>query len=109
MRAKTWLPALALALGLAGSARAQRALTFGGPIGPIQNQVVSTPVPNLPIAVPQISPNRTGFKLLNFMPSQSMTNSKPVKGFSIFPTAKQMPGADYLKAFKYGRGVPIMP
>jgi hypothetical protein len=109
MRANRWLPALVLALGLAGAAQAQRAFTFGGPIGPLQNQVINTPVPNLPIASPQVLTGRTGFRLFNFMPHNSRMNNTPVIGRSIFPTPKQMPGMDYLRAFKYGRGVSIVP
>jgi hypothetical protein len=110
MRAVRWLGVLALGLGLAGPASAQRCLPWGW-VGPTQNQI--TPLSSaqlaMPIAAPMTLQNRTGFRLTDYMPSRLFLGSRPVIGGSVFPAAKDMPNVDYLKPFKYGRGVSVVP
>jgi hypothetical protein len=96
------LAVLVVGLGMAGSASAQRTLTFNAFFGPTQNVPITTENVNAPIAAPQTISN--SFSLKNFFPSISRMNAKPVIGQSQFPTVGQQPGLDYLSAFHFRRG-----
>ena len=112
MRAPIWLAGLVIGLCWAESASAQGALTWGGPVGPIQQQVINTQDVNVPIAQPQFLPSRSfsSMSLTQFIPPFFRSaNSKPVLGASQFPTPAQMPGSNYLKSFRFYRGTPIQP
>jgi len=110
MRKSKWLPALVLGLCFAGQAPAQTLNLFNfGTTQPIQNVPIDTSTANIPIAQPQTLPNAVGHKLASFIPGFTSFSNQRVTGVSQFPTPSQMPGLDYLKAFKYGRGVPIVP
>jgi hypothetical protein len=111
MRASKWLAALALALGLAGQASAQQFFGFGI-LNTTNSNSSSAPTvvtSNAPIAVPQTGGGITNLRLRNFFPSFTRPSNEHRIGVSQFPTASQMPGLDYLKAFKYGRGVSMVP
>jgi hypothetical protein len=105
------LCALTLFLAAGASARAQVAgpLFFGGGVDPTKLVFVpiNTQASVVPIAEPQT--RSTGFSLLSFMPRFLLPSSKPVIGQSTYPSESQLPGADYLKAFRYraARPVPI--
>lgn len=107
MRNLKWLAAGVVALGLAAPAFAQVNTTSFGGIDPrqVRGQMIDTShsVAPVPIAQPQIF-NHT-FSLANFLPNLSMFTggTSPVIGMSRYPTADQLPGKEYLKAFGYHR------
>jgi hypothetical protein len=111
MRTPIWLAGLVVGLGWAGPASAQWALTWGGPVSPIVQQVVNTQNVNVPIAQPQYLPSRSfsSMSLTQFIPPAFTGNSKPVLGSSQFPTPAQLPGSNYLKSFQFRRQGPIQP
>jgi hypothetical protein len=102
------LAAVGLALVLARPAPADW-LNFGRHEPWTQSQQVVTPVAtNIPIGGAQ--PGPLSSRLTSLMPSwiPIRTNTSGA-GQTKWPTYKDMPGLDYLKAFHYGRGVPIVP
>jgi hypothetical protein len=105
MRTGRWLAALLLAAGLAGPARAQRAVPWGSNNAPIQYVVVGPNGTKQPIASPQ-QLGASKFSLNSFFHTPSTFSANPVHGHSVFPTQDQMPGVDYLKLFRYRRGKP---
>lgn len=99
-RAYVWLGALGLALGVAGSAHAQRTLLFPSNSFPRSYKPFMTEDPNKPIATPQYLPSRTSTSLLSFFPSFSPISAKPVHGTTSYPTPNQLPGVGYLSIFR---------
>jgi hypothetical protein len=107
MRISIGLAAVVVTLGLASSSPAQQVITFGfGNLGPTQNVPITVP-PNTPIASPQTA--TTKFSLASFFPKLSLPFGKALFGQSNFPTPKNLPGREYLKAFGYARPGPIGP
>jgi hypothetical protein len=108
MRALIWLAGLVVGLCWAQSASAQWALSWLGPVGPIQQQVVDTRNANVAIAQPQVLPNRvfSSMSLTQFIPAAFKGNSAPVLGTSQFPTPAQLPTSSYLKPFGFYRPIP---
>lgn len=98
-RAYTWLGALGLALGLAGSAHAQNFL-FPSASFPRTYKPFMTEDPNQPISTPQYLPNRTSFSLINFFPSITPMSATPIHGTTTYPTPNQLPGPGYLSIFR---------
>ena len=108
MRTSVWLAAVAAALGLAGTASAQSALTWGGTGTSRQYHIVgtdSTLSSASAIASPQTL-SSTKFSLSSFFHTPTPMNNHRVIGRSQYPTYNQMPGADYLKAFRGRVGMP---
>jgi hypothetical protein len=108
MRKYMWVVGLALALGLAGSARAQ-VITFGPVVGQITNSNVDYRNVNAPVGASV--PRSGGFKLTNlFHQTTSISNTIPT-GKSTFPTPSQMNAAapSYFKPFQMYRAQRISP
>jgi hypothetical protein len=102
MRTSAWLAAAALGLGLAGTAPAQSALTWGGTGTTRQYHIVGTDstLSNASaIASPQTL-SSTSWSLTSFFHTPTPMTNQRVRGSSQFPTYQQMPGTDYLKAFR---------
>ncbi len=101
MRHWMWATAVAAMLALVGSASAQ---TTNGFFGPSPSQITYQPINTSDSVVPIASPiTRSPFgKLLDFFPSFSFGNSKPIIGQSIFPTGYGVPKG-YLRPFGYQR------
>jgi hypothetical protein len=98
MRTKAMFAGLVVALWAAGSASAGS--WWFTSTGPISYQVVDTGAPTAPIAAPETLTNKTGFNLFQFNPQfRGNTNTRNLPT-SNFPTASQLPAADYLKAFR---------
>jgi hypothetical protein len=104
MRATKWLAALGVALALGGAVSAQSFFGFGSSSTPA-GKVVDT---SKAIALPMPAPSATT-RLRGFIPAFRGFSNQRTMPTSNFPTAAQMPGTDYLKAFKFGRGVSIVP
>ncbi len=110
MRMRGWLGAFVVGLALVGPVSASSTSFFGSG-GSLPNVPVNTSqvAVGVPIARPQALTGRTGFKLRDYIPGFQTISNKRIIGTSTFPTAQQMPGTNYLKAFKYGRGVSVVP
>jgi hypothetical protein len=98
------LTAVLLGLAAASPCWAQRTLNFGG--------ADPTKIVNKPISVPDFvaAPQRVqkpSLGLANFFHKVNVPSSKPIQGISRFPTSKNMPGADYLKPFRWRYGQPV--
>jgi hypothetical protein len=115
MREGKWLAALALGLVLAAPAVAQQ--QSGGSIlgfsnlNNLTNQIITPNSSNspVPIAQPQTFTSPSG-SLLKFFPTLSRrNNSKPMIGSSTFPTPDQLPGKDYLNAFRFQKPPRVQP
>jgi hypothetical protein len=100
MRALGYVAGLALGLGLAGPAWAQRG-SFFGPwfFGPTQNQVI--PPPDVPIAQPMAVPS--SFSLRNLIPSVGRITNHHTIALSQFPKPSQQPGFSYFVPFGFNR------
>jgi len=111
MRRGLSLGALVLLLAVGSTAHAQRTgpIFFGGGADPTHLTFVpiDTSQSVVPIAQPQT--RSAGFRLLDLMPRITFPGSKPVIGQSTFPSQNQLPGANYLKAFRYGAVPPVGP
>src|SRR5205807_1432123 len=109
MRRALSLSALVLLLVVGSPAHAQRTgpIFFGGGADP--THLIFVPIDTrqsvVPIAEPQT--RSTAFKLLDLMPRISFPGAKPIIGQSTFPSPNQLPGANYLKAFRYGAIAPV--
>ena len=101
MRSFVFLAALLAGATVAAPARSGPIFTFGG-VDPtkLTFQPVDTSASVVPIAQPQTR-SSVGFKLINLLPRISFPGAKPVVGQSQFPTPADMPGASYLKAFRF--------
>jgi hypothetical protein len=98
MRSIPALIAVLAALAAAPTAKAQSILNFGG--------VDPTRIVNKPIAVPEAIAKpqvvqSSGFSITKYLPKIQFPSTKPVHGYSTFPTQDQMPGQEYLKAFRW--------
>jgi hypothetical protein len=102
MRTGRWLAGVALSLGLTATASAQQRSVFLMPSqGSIQNQVIDTSNAGVPIAQPMTLPSSSN-SLTRFFPSfNRLVNRKPIQATTVYPTADQLPGKDYLKAFRF--------
>ena len=107
MRKFAWFGAVALVLLLSGTSRAQNRRNFfnfffGADPRDVVNVPIDTSMSNVPIASP--IQRKSSFKLLDYFPSFDLIfPSRPTIGQSVFPTEGQMPGPDYLKAFRIRR------
>jgi hypothetical protein len=108
MRAWKWAAASILALGMTGVAKAEILSWGGSGFFGRQNQIVTPVATDIPISGSQSS-SFLNWKLGDFIPKFYGVTNQQVIGQSTFPTYNDMPGADYLKAFHYGRGVSIVP
>jgi hypothetical protein len=100
MRALGYVAGLALGLGLAGPAWAQRGVFFGPAFfGPTRNQVI--PLPDVPIAQPMTVSN--SFSLSNLIPSVGRITNQHTIGLSQFPKPSQEPGFSYFAPFGFNR------
>lgn len=101
MRKAMWLLAPIFAAATAAPATAQ-SNPFGGPSGPLQYNVVATYDTTKPIASPQtVNVPSNPQRFFNSSPGR-ITNQQAI-GRSNFPTDQQLPGDDYLKAFRVKR------
>jgi hypothetical protein len=105
MRASIWLIALGLGFAFASPASAQRAFLWGGQNSGQSQVYADSSYIGTPIATPQTN-SSPSFKLTSLFHPFSSFSAKPIHGSSNFPTPGNQPGADYLKAFKYRRGLP---
>jgi hypothetical protein len=96
---KTSLMVLAaLVVGLAALPCRAQVLTFGGAD---PTKLIYSPVDTSnPIAVPQQLPS-TGFSLASMFPKVHLPTGQKLVGASAFPKPGDMPGANYLKSFRY--------
>jgi hypothetical protein len=107
---RKWLAGSALLGGvllLAGEARAQSTMTFGG-VNPSQIRNVPITIPDVarPIAQPQQLERRT-FNLARYLPKITLPSANGVFGRSVFPSQEGMPGKKYLEAFRFERPRPV--
>jgi hypothetical protein len=106
MRRSIWLAAVAAALAVASSSRAQFTIAFGPTTTSTQNVPITVPA-NTPIASPQTFNN--SFSLANMMPKFTLPNVHALFGKSTFPNANNLAGRSYLNSFGYTRPGPIGP
>jgi hypothetical protein len=104
MRNVAWLFAVALALGLAGPAWAQKSL---GPWARVPSQIQNRPIDLSQSVVPQVpAPTFKPFSLVRFIPKMWRPGAPSQIGVSPLPPPSAFPSTQYPNGFK---SIPDMP